>query len=109
MAHIAFATILIVESLLSLGLSIPLYREKIKMNHSYGIMLGKSFESEENWYKINKYGAKRLMFWSIPLFVLGVITIFLPPLNEYLKFIFSFTPFIVLIAAIETNRYSKRL
>lgn len=109
MANIAFATIAIVESLLSFGLSIPLYREKVKMNHSYGIMLGKSFESEENWYKINKYGAKRLMFWSSFLFILGFITIFLPPLNNLLKFIFSIAPFIVLIAAIETNRYSKKL
>ena len=39
-------------------LSIPLKNGSIKMNKLYGFRFSKSFESDENWYKINKCGAK---------------------------------------------------
>lgn len=95
--------------LLFVGLSIPLYKERIKMNHLYGVRFSNSFVSDENWYKINKYGAKRMMLWSIPLFVIGITIIFLPPLNEILMILLTFFPCIILIPAIESYLYAKKL
>jgi hypothetical protein len=43
--------------LLFIAISIPLLKDSIKMNRYYGIRFQKSYESEENCYKINKFGA----------------------------------------------------
>ena len=59
-------------------LSIPLLKRQLPMNRWYGARFRKSFESEENWYRINAYSAKLLILWSIPLLLLGVVTLFLP-------------------------------
>lgn len=70
-------------ALLIIGLSIPLVRRKIKMNSLYGVRLTKSFVSDENWYAINHYGGKAMIYWMLPLLVAGISTIissfFIPP------------------------------
>ena len=43
---------------LLLALSIPLIKGKVKMNYLYGVRFKKSFESEENWYALNRYGGR---------------------------------------------------
>ena len=59
-------------SLLCIGISIPLLCGKIKRNHWYGVRIPKAFVSEDNWNKINQYGAKAMIYWSIPVLVLGI-------------------------------------
>ena len=59
-------------------LGIPLLKRKVPMNRWYGARFKKSFESEENWYRINAYSAKQLMIWSVPLLLVGIATLFLP-------------------------------
>lgn len=70
-------------ALLIIGLSVPLVKRKIKMNPLYGVRLAKSFVSDENWYAINHYGGKALIYWMLPLLVAGITTIissfFIPP------------------------------
>ena len=61
----------------------PLVMNKIKMNSFYGVRIPKAFESDENWYKINAYGGKELIIWSIPILLSGIICLFIP--NEYLN------------------------
>ena len=80
------------------------------MNKYYGFRIKKAFESEENWYKINKYGAKRFLFWSIPMLIIGAIVFFIP-INEYsaVFWIFLLAPLIILIPVIETLQYAKNL
>ncbi len=68
-------------------LLLPLWLGKVKMNHIYGIPLTESFQSEENWYKINKYAASRLIIWSVSMVVLGVIILAFGPVTDYLLFI----------------------
>jgi hypothetical protein len=46
---------------LIIAVCIPLLKNKIRMNRWYGMRFRKSFESDENWYKINRYGAKRMI------------------------------------------------
>ncbi|PQP34683.1 hypothetical protein C6A37_06480 [Desulfobacteraceae bacterium SEEP-SAG9] len=96
--------------LLFTAISIPLLNGSIKMNRYYGIRFKKSYESEENWYKINKFGAKRLIIWSIPLLLIGSVTFFLR-VNDHsvLKLIIALAPLIVIIPAIESYVYAKRL
>ncbi len=50
---------------LMVALSIPLVFRKIPMNRFYGVRIPKSFSSESNWYEINAYGGRQLIFWSM--------------------------------------------
>ena len=51
------------------------------MNRLYGIWIPKAFKSEENWYKINRYGTRRLFFWSVVYIVIGILNLLLPPIG----------------------------
>jgi hypothetical protein len=57
---------------LSVGLAIPLVKHKVKMNRTYGVRIRKAYSSPENWEKINEYGGRALIYWSIPIFVMGI-------------------------------------
>ena len=82
MMHLFVAFVLI-------GISIPLVKGQISMNRMYGIRFKKSFESDENWYKINKYGGQQLIKWSIPLALFGVVSFFLPIEKSPVLFLLS--------------------
>jgi SdpI/YfhL protein family len=66
------AVTLVCLGLILIGVSIPLFLGKIKMNCVYGFRIRKAFESEENWYRINRYGAKALMGWSVIIVAIGI-------------------------------------
>ncbi|MDD2360583.1 MAG: SdpI family protein [Lawsonibacter sp.] len=91
----------IITGLLFIALSIPLVKGSLKMNTFYGVKIKKAYESEENWIKINKYGGKRLIFWSTVLICIGIITLFVNiSANSLLFFVLVFAPIIVLIPCI---------
>ena len=97
-------------AILFIAISIPLVLGKIPMNSFYGVRLKKSYDSEENWYKINKYGGKQLIIWSIPLFIIGIITLLSSPIDSnLLKIIIVCFPLIVLIPAYTSYRYSRKI
>jgi len=89
---------------------VPLLKGKIGMNESYGIRFKKSYESEENWYKINRYGARQLIIWSVILFVFGAVTLFIPfEGKSWLVLTVSIAPLIIVIPVIKSYQFSKRL
>jgi hypothetical protein len=92
-------------------LCIPLLRGRIPRNRLYGMRFAKSFESEENWLRINRYGARRFVLWSAVLFTTG-LAIILVPLSESngALLLSALAPAIVYVwAAIETHRYARQL
>ncbi len=100
----------IIVACLIIGMSIPLIMDKISMNQIYGFRFSKSFESKENWYKINRFGGKQLIIWSIPLFFIGIITFFLSIEDHFLlTALISYTPLILLIPVFKSYKYSKKL
>jgi len=100
----------ILVGLIMILLAFPLKKGLIKMNWWYGFRFSESFKSDENWYKINKYGAKRLIFWAIPLLIFGLIAFIIPFYENFLySLIFSFLPLIVLIPAYECYLFAKKL
>lgn len=52
---------------------IPLVLKKIPMNSLYGFRISKAFDSEKNWYEINRYGGRQLIRWSLLLVAIGVL------------------------------------
>lgn len=89
----------------------PLLKDKIKPNALYGMRVPKSFESEENWYKINRFGAKQMMLWAGAMMAFGVLSFFLPlKENQGLTAIVAVAPALfMLVPAIQIYRYSKTL
>jgi hypothetical protein len=98
--------------LLFMGISIPLIKRRVKMNHAYGFRISKAFESEENWYDINAYGAKQLVTWSIPVILAGIICLFVPIDDQSaMPALLGAGPISVsvLIAVARTLLYAKKL
>jgi hypothetical protein len=97
-------------ALLVMAISVPLVYNKIPMNHIYGIRFKQSFESQEKWYKINAYGGRQLIAWSIPLFLLGVATFFLPLAGrQFWIVVIAGAPLIYLVPALINYVYAKQL
>ena len=91
-------------------MSIPLVKGQITMNKIYGIRFKKSYESDDNWYKINKYGGRQLIIWSIPLGLFGIISFFLPITESPLLYLISMlAPLIVFIPFINSYLYARKL
>ncbi len=82
------------------------------MNHLYGFRVSKAFESEENWYDINAYGARQLVIWSIPVILTGIISFFVPIDGQSaMPVLLGAGPITisVLIVVAKTLIYSKKL
>ena len=99
-----------VAGLLCIGLSIPLVRGRIGRNGFYGVRFPESFQSDEAWYAINRFGGKRLIVWSIPLIAVGIVSFFLPLRSHVgLTLTLGFAPLaFIVIPAIESWRFARR-
>ncbi|MEX2579780.1 MAG: SdpI family protein [Verrucomicrobiales bacterium] len=105
----------IIVGLVCIGLSVPLLRGRVKMNRWYGVRIPKAFSSEDNWYRINQYGSKALIYWCIPIILLGVIMLvgsFFTDeeiLSPWWYIPFYLTGLLLLGALFQTLIWSKRL
>jgi hypothetical protein len=90
-----------------IAVSIPLLLGKIKMNHFYGFRIRKAFESEENWYLINSYGAKALMCWSVVLMAIGIACLYIEP--QHVLTVAKATFLSLLVPVVQTMWYARRL
>ena len=97
-------------SVIFILISIPLLKRMIPMNRWYGARFKKSFESEENWYRINAYSAKQLILWSVPLLIIGIVTLFLPLAgNRGLTNTLACASLLIIVPFLNSYRYAKRL
>jgi len=64
--------------LLVVLVSLPLYFGRIKRNVIYGFRIAKAFESEENWYRINRHGARGLILWGLLMVAWGASCLLMP-------------------------------
>lgn len=100
----------LIVALIVIGVCIPLVRDAVKMNRYYGIRIAKAFESEENWYKINRYGAWWMIACSLVLLLVGVVTFFVPVgSNAGLKVACLLAPLILLVPIIPIMVYAKKI
>ncbi len=90
-----------------IAVSIPLLLGKIKMNRAYGFRIPKAFESEENWYTINSYGAKAIIRWSVVIMAIGIACLYIEPQHVLTVATVSFIS--LLVPVIQTVYYARRL
>ena len=101
------AVTLICVGVILIAVSLPLYLGKIKMNYLYGFRIRKAFESEKNWYLINRYGAKALLYWSIVLMAAGIVCLSVEP--QYVLTVAKICFISILIPIVQTMWYAKKL
>ena len=101
------AVTLICVGFILIAVSLPLYLGKIKMNYLYGFRIRKAFESEKNWYLINRYGAKALLYWSIVLMAAGIVCLSVEP--HYVLTVAKICFISILIPIVQTMWYAKKL
>ena len=95
---------------ITIALCIPLLTDKIPMNRWYGIRFRKSYESEEDWYRINRYGAQRMILWSVIIIVIGLLALFVPLSSKgVLQLVMFCAPLILFIPVIESWLYARKL
>ena len=96
--------------LIFIAICIPLLKRKVKMNDWYGFRISKAFQSEENWFSINAYGAKKLIICSILMILIGILCFFIP-ISSTTILILGSGPiaFLTTIAIIQTLLFAKKL
>ena len=96
--------------LLCLALSIPLIRGQVGRNRLYGVRFPASFQSDEAWLAINRFGGRRLAAWSFALIAVGVASFFLPLQSHTgLTLTLGFAPLVFVLApVVETWRFARR-
>lgn len=108
--HIILGVSNIFTGLLIILICIPLVMGKVSMNKLYGVRFKKSYESEENWYKINAYGGRQMITWSIPIVLIGLISFFLSLKGKpVLTTLIACAPLIILIPAFTSYLYARKL
>jgi hypothetical protein len=112
--QILFGIVNLAGAILIIGFSLPLWQKKIKMNHWYGIRIPKAFESAENWYNINAYGAKQFIAWSWLMVLAGVFCLFIPlenPHDAFYPLVLGVCPILIVsvIVLVKTSRYARNL
>lgn len=96
-------------ALVLMAVAFPLARGTVKRNNTYGFRFPQALESDEAWLAINRYGARRLLFWSVPLLLLGLVT-FSVPLAHNMPAVLATAnaPLIVLIPVVESWRFARQ-
>jgi SdpI/YfhL protein family len=102
------AVLLLGFAVLIAFLSLPLFYEKIPPNWFYGFRIPRAFEYEDNWYRINKYIARRMLQVSIILCVSGGACLFVAqPLNRLVAV--GLLMICACLAIIDSLRYASYL
>jgi hypothetical protein len=93
-----------------IGLAVPLLQGKVKPNHLYGARFPESFLSDDAWFTINRYGAKRMILWAVPMIAVGIIAFFLPLQSRpWAALLFGLAPLaFILVPTVETWLFARR-
>jgi uncharacterized membrane protein len=93
-----------------IGLAIPLARGKIGRNGIYGVRFPQSFQSDDAWYAINRFGGRRLIVWAVPLILVGIACFFIPLQSHTgLTLILGFAPLaFVLTPCLQAWRFARQ-
>jgi hypothetical protein len=105
--NVKTAVTLVCLGIIVVLVSTPLLLGKIRMNCAYGFRIRKAFESEENWYIINRYGAKVLMCWAVLLMITGVVCLFIEP--EYVLPVAKVSFISVIVPIFQVFYFARRL
>lgn len=99
--------------LLVAGLAVPLIRGAVPPNRWYGVRIAKAFSSEENWYRLNRYGGTLLLQYGITIALVGATVLGFgidDSTSPAVSLLLSFSPAILVIPmTVRLFRYARTL
>lgn len=72
-----FSPVFILTALVLMGVSVPLYLEKVKPNRLYGFRTPRTVHDERVWYPTNKVFARNMLLAAQFLLLAGVVAPFM--------------------------------
>jgi len=105
-----FGAILLGFGLILFLMAIPLLRGSVGRNNYYGFRYAKAYASDDAWRRINRYGARQQMIWSLPIIAAGLLAFWLP-LDEQPLLLYPLLAVIlacILIVTIRSYRFARR-
>ena len=92
------------------ALCVPLLAGRMSRNRWYGFRIPKSYESEENWLLINRYGARHMIRRASAMAGIGAFLIAARTLDEQTYQWLAITaPLLLLIPVVQTLWYARRV
>lgn len=90
---------------------IPLIRGSVAMNKTYGVRLAKAFESDANWYTLNKFGGKQIVLCSVGVMSAGILFVSMrPALGTWTFWVIILAPlWLLLLALWRIRSFAARL
>ena len=107
--NLILGSLIIFSAVVVILLARPLLKGEVKMNRLYGVRMAKSFESDEAWYAMNRFGAQRMIFWARIMIGVGLVAFFVPMTSPAVVVAFSLAPLLFCIPCLEAYRYGKTL
>jgi hypothetical protein len=104
------ALVHVLASSIVIGISVPLIRRKVPMNHFYGVRTAEAFASDAAWFDINEYGGRVLRAWGIVFAVTAAVGLFVPR-RDWLTYDFaSLVPILggLAIVVVKIHLYARR-
>ncbi|WP_221031489.1 SdpI family protein [Actomonas aquatica] len=103
------ALINLLTGLIAALLAVPLIRQKVKMNHWYGVRTRATFASDEAWYEINRYGGWSLLGWGLVIAATGLVGFAIPEpsWNTYNLIGVIITLLALVVMVILTHRHTR--
>jgi hypothetical protein len=107
---ILFGAILLGCGLMLFLMAIPLLRGSVGRNNYYSFRYARAYASDDAWRRINRYGARQRMIWSLPIIAAGLRAFWLS-LDEQPFLLYP--PLVViliciLIVTIRSYRFARR-
>jgi SdpI/YfhL protein family len=101
--------LLISTAVLFIALAAPLAMGRVPRNPYYGFRIAKAFESEQNWYQINRHGGIGMIIWSVPILIIGVGSLRWPPMTRQGFLLCGLSTLLILVPILRTCWWSRKL
>lgn len=99
----------IVTALLTIGLCVPALRLESDWTIINGVQRPAGFTSDEAWGQLNRFAARRMIVWSLPVLGLGIAALFVPMEGQpWLALLFGIAPLLILRAVWETVQFVRQ-
>lgn len=108
--NLGYGLAFLVIGLFIAGLCLPLRQRKIGKNRWYGFRYPQSYTSDSNWYRINEYGARRLIPWSLIVALTGALALIyaiIAPGSALLCGCIPWIPLVLLIPVLQSWLFAR--
>ena len=107
-----FGLVLIGLGCVTGGLCWPLRNRRVPRDGVYGFKFRQALASDAHWYRINEYGARRMLPWSGLILAVGAVLVafaVVAPGAELLCWCGPYIPAVLLLPALQSWLFARSL